>query len=73
MESKGKFRAGQVVRVEEIPAYYARLVKRKGEPLFDADGNVYLYSDGDGWAHINDLRPLTAREAGPARGKRSTK
>jgi hypothetical protein len=73
MGSKGKpkFRVGQVVRCE---GHYFRLSRHQYSPDRIASwDNGHWYWEGNSQYCEHALRALSAREAGPARGKRSTK
>ena len=70
-QAKGpKFHRGQVVRCvnETHGDYYLRIVEVSTE--ISPDTHQWEYGDNSEWYQESELRPLTAREAGPARGKR---
>jgi len=41
-----------------------QIYRKMGLPLVDASGYVYLYGGPDGWVHVTEIRPLTAKEKG---------
>jgi hypothetical protein len=76
MGSKGKLAVGRVVALTWQPAWrpeYGRIVSVDAENVMV---RFYDSENGDFYDRPlkhDEVRPLTAREAGPARGKRSMK
>ncbi len=71
---KPKFYAGLVVFCGDgsygklVYPHQARPLQcEKGSPLFGDGDNAYVKGAKEPWYHRSELRPLTAREAGPAR------
>jgi len=70
-----KFRVGQVVRAKDgsycrlITPYKAKMDDVRQHRLFDSSGYVYAHGGREGWYHVSELRPLTARESGQRQRK----